>query len=322
MLPPPYSYSRRQGIGHTFVSSHPIFLTETAMSAPTSIRSAKPLSFFKSMAGGSALVVGLALGVAAPRPAHALTMMLNFASASSTDIFNSTVVNETFASWGFTGMSITDIRNATLTAVRNDYLGFPTIGTNASSPLPVGKELNINFEWTTGLTSPTNGDSQFYYVNIGDSNPNEFSLGGACYGCVRSNGAFSMEPNASMVGSIFTDSIAGLLGLATTNAQRINLLAGTISHEIGHTLLLDHPNAALANPGASIFSIMATGAAPTSMPNNQRILDRAFAYSEFSTLITTVGLRDVTPVPEPTTYLMMALGLAAVLVRARAKQVA
>jgi PEP-CTERM motif len=85
-------------------------------------------------------------------------------------------------------------------------------------------------------------------------------------------------------------------------------------------LTLVHPGAALANPGASAYSLMATGAAPTSMPNNQRILDRDFAYSEFATLIQSVGLRDaVSPVPEPETYAMMLAGMLFVIGTARAR---
>ena len=50
------------------------------------------------------------------------------------------------------------------------------------------------------------------------------------------------------------------------------------------------------------------------------MLDRAIAYSEFSTLIQTVGLRDVSPVPEPASYGLMGLGIAAVLLRVRASR--
>lgn len=279
-----------------------------------------PSTLFRSAtASSAALALGLVVTAATPRPAQALTMMLNFTGAPATDIFSNSLVSESFASWGFTGLSLNDVRNATLAAVNNDFLNYPAFGAGTSSPpLPVGKQLNINFEWTTGLTAPTSGDTQYFYLNIGDAVPNVAYLGDACYGCVRSNGLFGTVANGSQVGSILTDSIAGLLALASTDNQRINLLAGTISHEIGHTLLLDHPGGALANPGASSFSLMATGASPTNMPNDQRVLDRAFAYSEFSTLITTVGLRDVSPVPEPATYGLMALGLVAVMVRVRA----
>ena len=98
----------------------------------------------------------LTLGLASER-AEALTVLLNFVAGPSTDRNNVGTLPETFASWGFAGMSLNDIRDATLAAVQNHYLGYPTFGTNALSPLPDGFRLNINFEWSNGQTAPVNG---------------------------------------------------------------------------------------------------------------------------------------------------------------------
>jgi hypothetical protein len=277
----------------------------------------KTLSFAPGLLQGSkqavlslALVAGLSM--ATPKPAQALTVVLDFVPSATTDIFGVGTLAENFSTWGFTGLNLAGVRNAVLNAVTNDYLGYATVGANAASPLPNGKELNINFTTSVGLTGPGNGDTEWYYMAIGDANPNKSFLGQACLSCVRNGSGVASVANGSIFGSTLTDSIFGLLSLATSDAQRINLLAGTVSHEIGHGLGLDHPGSALANPGASAFSIMATGAAPTSMPNIERTKDRAFAYSEFSTLIQNVGLRNaVSPVPETSTTLMLALGLAA-----------
>jgi len=263
----------------------------------------------------AALVAGV--GIGAPRPAQALTIVLNFVAAPTTDLFNVGTLPETFASWGFTSLNLAGIRAATLSAVNTDYLGYPTAAANASSPLPVGKELNINFSFSNGLTGPGNADSEWYYVAIGDAQPNQGFLGQACLGCVRNSAGVSTTANGAIVGSVLTDTIAGLLSLATSDQQRINLLAGTVAHEIGHTLTLVHPAGALANPGASPYSIMGTGASPTNMPNAERVKDRSFAYTEFSQLITSVGLRNVTAVPEPGTYLLMVMGVAAIVLRSR-----
>jgi hypothetical protein len=264
----------------------------------------------KQAALGLALVAGLSM--ATPKPAQALTVVLDFVPGATTDLFGVGTLAENFSTWGFTGLNLAGVRNAVLSAVTNDYLGYATVGANPSSPLPNGKELNINFTTSLGLTGPGNGDSEWYYMAIGDANPNQGFLGQACLGCVRNSAGVATVANGSIFGSTLTDSIFGLLSLATSDAQRINLLAGTVSHEIGHGLGLVHPNNALANPGASAFSIMATGAFPTSMPNGERVKDRAFAYSEFSTLVNRVGVRDaVSPVPETSTTLMLALGLAA-----------
>jgi len=262
--------------------------------------------------GAIAAAVALSLGLATDRDAEALTVLLNFVAGPTTDRNNVGTLPETFASWGFSGMSLTDIRNATLAAVQNHYLGYPSFATNALSPLPAGFELNINFEWSNGQTAPVNGDTEWYYMNIGDANPNQGFLGQACLGCVRNSAGNSTVANGTMFGSSLTDTISGLLGLATSNAQRINLLAGTVTHEIGHGLSLVHPSGQAPNPGASLWSVMATGASPSLMPSAERVKARDFSYGEFSTLIQTVGLRQVTPIPEPGTWLMMGLGLVAV----------
>jgi hypothetical protein len=247
---------------------------------------------FGSAAIGLTLGVGLTVGT--PRPGHTLTFELDFVSGPTTDINGVGTTTANFAPYGF-GLNLAQIQAAALAAVNNDYLGYPTVGANASSPLPNNKELNIKFEVTNALTVPVNGDPEYYYVAIGTNTTGNGFFGQACLGCVRiapltgPNGV----ANHSIVGSILTNNIASLAGLASTDAERINLLVGTTSHEIGHTLSLIHPPGPEANPGASIYSLMATGAAPTNMPDMERIKDRAFSYSEFGTLINSVGVRDV-----------------------------
>jgi hypothetical protein len=287
--------------------------------------SLKPIAALWSRVQSAALVATLAatLSMVAPRPAQALTLVIDFTTTSMTDIFGSTVTPADYTPYGFTSMNLAQIQSSILAAVTNDYLGYPTVAANPLSPLPVGKELNLNIAITTNHSAPSNGDTEYYYFGVGKKAGSEPEFGHACYGCVRDDSAQPANvPNQSNVGVIFTDNIANLEALATTDAQRINLLAGTIAHELGHTLFLDHPNRALANPGASSFSLMATGAFPTSMPNDQRILDRAFAYAEFSQLIASVGLRDVAAVPEADGYLMFAVAVAGLLAMGRRQRLA
>jgi len=245
---------------------------------------------------GALCAMALSFGVAI-RPGYTLTFELDFVSGATTDNFGVGTTIANFTPYGF-GLNLTQIQQAALAAVNNDFLGYPTVGADADSPLPNGRNLNVNFEVTTGLTVPLNGDLEYYYVAIGTNTTGDSNiLGQACQSCVRmpilSRPAVS---NHSIVGSVLTDNIASLAGLASTDAERTNLLVETISHEIGHTLSLIHPLGPEPNPGASIFSLMAI---TPELPNSERIKDQAFSYSEFGTLINSVGLRDVASVPGP-----------------------
>ena len=263
-------------------------------------------------------VSAIALLAAVPQQAQALTLLLNFTNAPVTESDagpgTSTIGPADFSNWGFTGMNLSTIMSSVLASVNQAYLMYPTVGTNALSPLAVGKELNISFEAvTSGSATPTNGDAEYYFFGVGNTTGGgEDELGHAWYGGVRNASMVAVAPIGAMVGVNFTDNLQGLTDLATTDAERINILAGTIAHEFGHALLLDHPATTLPNPGDSSFSIMATGAEPSNMPDEERLKARAFSFAEYATLIQTVGVRDVSPVPEPATYAMLLLGLGVV----------
>lgn len=261
-----------------------------------------------------------ALLSAVPQQAQALTLLLNFTTTNVTESPDgpgtSTIGQADFSTWGFTGMTLPTIMSSVLASVNQAYLMYPTVDVNALSPLAAGKQLNISFESvTSGSALPSNGDSEYYYFGVGKTTGGgEDELGHAWYGGVRNLSMVAVAPIGSMVGVNFTDNLQGLTSLATTDAERINILAGTIAHEFGHALSLDHPALTLPNPGDSAFSIMATGAEPSNMPDGERLKARAFSYAEYATLIQTVGVRDVSPVPEPSSYALLMLGLGVVLV--------
>lgn len=253
--------------------------------------------------------------------ARALTFILDFTSLNTSEtIFgasNNFKTNDLdVTKFGFTNGDFNSITSAILAGVIKDYTGYPTVGTNASSPIPDGKELNINFEIGTVFNAPTNGDSQYFFMKVGDKTPPTTvtdTLGHACYGCVRdAAGSGPTVANAALVGSILTDNIASISLSEGANGDLTkvaNLLIGTISHEIGHTLQLDHAGQ-VSNPGDSLWTIMGTGASPSVMPNAERLLDRAFSYTEMAHLITAVGLRDVTAVPLPASVYMFGFSIA------------
>jgi len=272
-----------------------------------------------------AAVIAAAL-VATPQPAAALTISLDFVPSLVTDIFGVGTTVTDFAPYGFTALTVPQIQYRILDAVIDDFLHYPTIGADALSPLPVGKQLGIGFVMSTTLGLPTNGDSEFYRFAIGNNTTADGFFGVACYTCVRN--ASGVKPNfgialGAFVGSILVNNIAGLAGLAASDDERINLIAGTVSHEIGHALALDH-NGILANPGESAYSLLGTGASPSSMPSGERVKDRAFAYADFDILIGAIGLVDVPAeqsVPEPAAgLLVVAIGGLVVVLRRRAGQ--
>ena len=293
----------------------------TQQESPRSLFGRRWTAKLSSAVASAALAFGLA--AATPDDAKALTVSLNFVSSLTTDMFGVKTNTANYTPYGFTGMNTAQIQAAILSSLIDDYLGYPTIGADASSPLPVGKELDINF--VIGSGAPSNGDSEYYYVAIGNRAEPYGFLGQACLSCVRdetSGTGPNGVSNGAIVGSILVDNIAlSLASLASSDDERINLLEGTIAHEIGHALSLEHPRGALANPGDSTFSLMATGASPTTMPNGERVKNRAFAYSEFNQLITAVGLRDVqSTVPEPSSLALVGLALAAFAFRAQTER--
>lgn len=246
-----------------------------------------------------------ALPLAVSPQAKATTIFLDFVTSSTNDAFAVNTTQADFVTeFGFVSLNNTQIKNALLNAVIYDFLGYPTTGANALSPLPNGKQLNVNFL----LAGTASADPEFYLLDIGNGSSSFF--GQACLACIRTNiGGGPSAPNGARFGSIISNAIAtSLASLATSDAQRLNLLTGTISHEIGHAFSLDHPAGQLPNPGASLYSLEATGVTPASMPADQRILDRAFAYSEFTQLISAIGLTDA-PVPEPATLSMFGVGV-------------
>ena len=247
----------------------------------------------------------LTLPLAAVPDAQATTIFLDFVNSSTTDVFAVNTTQANFVSeFGFVSLNNSQVKSALLNAVINDFLGYPSVGTNAQSTLPNGKQLNVNFL----LAGTASVDPEFYLLDIGDGSSS--FLGQACLACIRTSiGGGPTASNGARVGSIISNTIASsFASLATTDTQRLNLLAGTISHEIGHTFSLDHPPGPLPNPGASIYTLESTGGSPTNMPSDQRILDRAFGYSEFNQLINAIGLTDA-PVPEPATLSMFGVGV-------------
>ena len=249
------------------------------------------------------------------------TFILDFDS-TATDIFGQETGAFDESTYGFSGLNNAQVQQLVLDAVTDHYLGYPTMGEDANSPLPDGFELDWNFEIGTVGNGPSNGDTEYYYIKIGtglsgSNATNQNIYGAACLSCVRNssgNGPNFGVQTGDIVGAVWTDHIDNIAGLAADNSQLINLIAGTTSHEIGHTFSLQHTGAQAPNPGESAWGVMGSGA--TSMPSNQRVLEREFTYAKFDQLIGAIGLRS-TAIPEPSTAILLVVGATMIGIRRR-----
>lgn len=274
----------------------------------------------------SAVFTGL-FGLVGVQSAAGLTIVLDFDSnPGPNDPWGRPTGGFDVTDFGFDAAAAGTVQSSVLSALVNDYLNYPTFGMDGNSPIPDGKELDIDFVIGAIGTLPSNGDSEYYYTHIGTSDPGTPYLGVAYTNSIRAGDGTRPYGDANIgrnLAWIFTDNIAGM-GVSPSDAltsgnltYTTNAIAGTLAHEIGHTLSLGHVSG--ANPGDSDYSIMGTGASPVYMPNNERLKDRAFSYDNMTSLITAVGLRDDTaPVPEPVTMLLFGVGLSGIgLFRAR-----
>ena len=258
--------------------------------------------------------------------ASRLTIVLDFkqpGEPTTVDIFGNQVGTLDVTGFGFPAASFNAIASATLAQVDRDYHDIPTMAENPASPIPECKELAIDIVIGNIGTPPSNGATEYYYVQIGEDLSGVGALGVAGLSVVRDpqgSGPNSGVATGDVVGSIFSDTINGMGSLTPSNALTSgNLtftafaLAGTTSHEIGHTLSLRHMAKAGSVTLENFPPVMGTGA--IDLPNQDRIGDREFALSGFDPqqggapvfhiqqLIGALGLRDVancggTPVPQ------------------------
>ncbi|MBL8817962.1 MAG: right-handed parallel beta-helix repeat-containing protein [Planctomyces sp.] len=248
--------------------------------------------------------------------APTLTFVLDFVEAGQTivDPFGGgTFTPFDVTSFGFAASEYDTVTNAVLETVRQHYYNIPTSGVDSRSPMPDGQQLDVNFVIGDLGTAPTIGATEFYTTVIGSA-PTAPALGVAFLSAVRDASGAGPLPgftNGSHVASVYSNQINALGGLtpaditipdeppgvhydiATGDGTQIlqdaltsgnltftrNALAGTTSHEIGHTLSLTHMNVAGSVTPTGAPPIMGTGAIDT--PNQARIGLREFGYSGF-----------------------------------------
>ena len=224
------------------------------------------------------------------QPANALTFVLDFnepEQENTTDNLQITVGTFDVTQYGFTDSDFDTITTSVLEKVESHYLDIPTVGENPNSPIPDGKKLDIDFEIGTIFTEPTNNDSDYYFVQIGDyiseNNENINGISTGTLGIAAKSGARDENGNAPFgnglaVGSVFTDHISNLVDPNNPNlAETTNAIAGTLSHEIGHALSLEHVYKEGAVTPNNVPPILGTGA--FDLPSIDRLGNRAFSFS-------------------------------------------
>lgn len=266
----------------------------------------------------SLLIVGVVSVVA--QSADGLTIVLDFkstAQGTTSDLSGNQTGAFDVTSYGFSASGFGTVANSVLNMVRNAYYGIPTKSTLSASPIPAGQQLDIDFVLGDIGSAPSNGDSEYYFVQIGSKKNTATILGTARTNSVRySNGSsLSFLYNRSTVATIYSDNIRNLTGITPSNALTIGNLdyttfaiGGTVAHEIGHTLSLSHLSKAGAVTPSGLPPLMGTGA--IDLPSQDRLGPREFALSGFDgennnaaryhiqQLVNAVGLREA-PIPEP-----------------------
>jgi hypothetical protein len=250
----------------------------------------------------------------AANTAPTLTFILDFVEAGQTivDPFDgSTMTPFDVTGFGFAASDYDMVTQAVLDTVREHYYDIPTVGMDPRSPMPDGKQLDINFVIGDLGQSPSIGATEYYTAVIGESAAAQ-SLGVAFLSSVRDangNGPAAGTQQGAHVASIYSNIINGMGGLnpadlpvappgaifdvlapgqqpiisdALTSGNLTftrNAIAGTTSHEIGHALSLTHMNLANSVTPSGVAPIMGTGA--IDLPNQARIGRREFGYSGF-----------------------------------------
>lgn len=224
--------------------------------------------------------------------ANALTFVLDFNDANQEntfDIFETEVETFDINSYGFAPTDFNLVTNSILDKVESHFYDIPTESNYSGitiSPIPDGQELDIDFEIgeINGFT-PNDGDNDYYFVQIGSAVSDRVnSLGQASLNAARTSSG-TVNPfgdRGEVVGSVFTDNINRMGGLSNTlrigNLEATtNAIAGTLSHEIGHALSLEHVYKGQSETFGDVPPLLGTGA--LDLPNRDRIIDRAFSFS-------------------------------------------
>lgn len=248
-------------------------------------------------------------GSSAGAPAS-FTVVLDFidpGQAGFVDLFGETLNPFDVTNYGFGAAQYDIVTNAVLDTVRNYYRQIPTVTQDVRSSIPDGMELDIDFVIGDNGVAPSNGATEYYVMNIGDTTAGSTAAGGlAILGAMRNatgNGP-NFVVNGDDTGTVYADTLTTFGPLSPANAFDIRaqsltdapayaasaLTSGNltftrralglvVSHEIGHNLSLEHVDDTGAVTPTGANPIMGTPAAPFLLPIQTLIEPAEFAFS-------------------------------------------
>ena len=262
----------------------------------------------RSITSAIAIILLLTAIVGAPlKRANALTFVIDFDPIITFQ--GNTMSAFDVTPYGFVAGQRDTVISSIMTELRNDFHNI------VSPSIPSGMQLAINFvEGSTSDGGATaNGDAEYYYIAVGNGN------GSTPLGEAFLNGVNVFGPG-NMLGAIYTDeiftSIYNANGTPGDLFQTTHAIEGTLAHEIGHTLNLEHCVFSSSVTPNGLDPLMASGA--TGLPNASRVTNREFSTScnisggtqtSIDLLVSNVGLEDTPVVPEPATILIFGIGL-------------
>lgn len=212
-----------------------------------------------------------------------LTIVIDFKDAGepiTSDVFGFQTGPFDIVEYGFSDQDFDLVTNALLAEVFDDFFD------EICGSIGKGEELEINFViGDIGVAPP--GVSEFYYVQVGSVVGAGANFLGLAFGSSVRNENGDPNPDieiGDVVATVFTDNIQSLSNFNLSPANALssgnlefttNAIVGTLSHEIGHVLSLDHVAVAQSVTPSGAAPILATG--PTGLTVQTRLEDRQFS---------------------------------------------
>ena len=182
--------------------------------------------------------------------------------------------------YGYTTANEAVLHELVRAGVERAVHGIPTQAESPLSPIPAGMELDVDILLGHHRTPPANGDDDYFFISAAEE------ITGPGY---RGNTWSRVRPLGFFRG-------AHVAGVYTNRIETVDELTFVFNHELGHVLGLDH------GTGPTLSGL------PDYMGGGGIGWLREYSISDVHKLVDHVGLR---PIPEPSTGVLLLVGLTA-----------